>query len=157
MTGLLPLNAVEFESGDSLLFYGDSLPMRVLEEGAFEALLQAAQPDLNLTIRSFANTGDQVHWRLRPDGFTNHLKFLMEKWPANRVILCFGMNESFAGDAGLAKFEADLHGFLDSLQKRHPRGEFLLVSPTAAEDTGNPDLPHADERNADIERYAAIV
>lgn len=154
---LLPVEAIEFKKGDTLLFYGDSFPLRLQEEGSFEAYLQASHPDLELKVRSFANTGDQVHWRLRPEDFTNHLKMLVQKWPADLVILSFGMNESFSGGAGLKEFSSNLSTLLESLIDRHPGAEFVFLSPIAAEDIGNPLLPDAGERNGEIRQYADAI
>ena len=92
---------LELRKGDRILFYGSSFIERLQGHGLFEASLQLAHPEKDLELRSLAWTGDEVGYRLRPERYVNHLKKLLEKWPANVVILGFGGNESFAGNAEL--------------------------------------------------------
>ena len=91
-------------SGDTVLFYGNSLVERLGEHGELEALVQLAEVGKQLHFRSLAWTGDEVGHRLRPEGYEEHLRALLQKWPAQCVVLGYGMNESFAGAAGLADF-----------------------------------------------------
>ena len=93
------------------MLYGNSFIERLQEDGRFEASLQLAPPGKDLEFRSLAWTGDEVGYRLRPERYVNHLKKLLDQWPANMVILGFGLNESFTGEQGLAKFRADLTGY----------------------------------------------
>ncbi|MDE0577646.1 MAG: hypothetical protein OSB39_11915, partial [Opitutales bacterium] len=95
--GQLAQAGLEFKKGDRILFYGNSFIERLQGHGLLEASLQLAHPEKNLEFRSLAWTGDEVGYRLRPERYVNHLKKLLEKWPANVVILGFGGNESFAG------------------------------------------------------------
>ncbi|HEY1186126.1 MAG TPA: PVC-type heme-binding CxxCH protein, partial [Gemmata sp.] len=76
-------------------------------------------------------------------------------------MLCFfGFNESFAGKDGVEKFKADYEKFLDEYAKKYPRDDagspprFVLVSPIAFETTGDPLMPNAAARNADLKLYA---
>ena len=90
------LAQVEFNKGDRILLYGNSFVERLQEDGRFEASLQLAHPEKALQFRSLAWTGDEVGYRLRPERYVNHLKKLLDQWPANMVILGFGLNESLS-------------------------------------------------------------
>ena len=65
---------VTFHAGDTVLFYGNSMVERWCEQGELEALVQLAHPELKLHFRSLAWTGDEVGYRLRPEGYEEHMK-----------------------------------------------------------------------------------
>ncbi|MEK0446114.1 MAG: hypothetical protein RLZZ399_1435 [Verrucomicrobiota bacterium] len=148
---------MEFANGDTVLFYGNSLVERLCEHGEMEAWVQLAHPDKRLHFRSLAWTGDEAGYRLRPEGYVEHLKNLLEKWPARVVVTGFGMNESFAGAEGLAEFESQLGFFLKELQRLHPGAQRVLLTPTAVDARVCPQGVDAAKRNADLALYAAAV
>jgi lysophospholipase L1-like esterase len=148
---------LQFKKGDRILLYGNSFVERLQEDGRFEASLQLAHPDKKLEFRSLAWTGDEVGYRLRPERYVNHLKKLLAEWPANFVILGFGMNESFGGDAGLDEFQSDLNGYLDEMERRHPGSKIVLLSPIAPEDVSNPHYPDTDKRNSELRKYVGVM
>ena len=158
LLGLLALATaraeVVFHEGDTVLFYGNSMVERLCEQGELEALVQLAHPELKLHFRSLAWTGDEVGYRLRPEGYEEHMKSLLKQWPAKVVIVGFGMNEAFAGAAGLADFRKQLDTYLDQLARLHPGAQFVLLSPTAVEDWPSVD---ASARNRDVEKYAQAI
>ncbi|MFT5241823.1 MAG: hypothetical protein ACI9X0_002811, partial [Kiritimatiellia bacterium] len=132
------------------VFYGGSFISRLQETGYLEAYLQAAEPDARRQYRSLAYSGDQVHYRSRAAKFGTHLNMLLEQWKADRVVMCFGQNESFAGDAGLPAFKQHLSRYLELIRQRHPDSELILVSPIAEE--------RADPmRNTVITHYATAM
>ncbi len=146
---------VTLQAGDTILFYGNSMMERLGEQGELEALVQLAQPDKKLHFRSFAWTGDEAGYRLRPEGYGEHMKSLLKQWPARVVLVGFGMNEAFAGAAGLADFRAHLGGYLDQLGRFHPGAKFVLLAPTAVEPGGQG--PDAAARNRDVASYAQVI
>mgnify|MGYP001437611110 CR=1 FL=1 len=157
---LLALQAhaeLQFQKGDRILLYGNSFVERMQEDGRFEASLQLAHPDKKLEFRSLAWTGDEVGYRLRPERYVNHLKKLLAEWPANFLILGFGMNESFGGDSGLDEFQSDLNGYLDEMERRHPGSKIVLLSPIAVEKLPNPHYPDQDKRNAELRKYVKAM
>ena len=95
--------------------------------------------------------------RLRPERYVNHLKKLLEKWPANMVILGFGQNESFLGASGVARFQHDLVGYLEEVSRRHAGAKIVLVSPIATEYKENANYPDVVRRNAEIKLYAEVM
>lgn len=148
---------VSVEKEGLTVFYGNSFVERQLEDGTLEALLQAVSTGKNLRFRSLAYTGDEVGFQIRPERFADHLGYITHQLPCERVILCYGMNESFAGAAGLDAFKKALDINLDIITDRHPGSEYILVSPTAVEETPGTAFPDAEKRNADIAVYTAAL
>ncbi len=144
-----------FGSGDTVLFYGNSLVERLCEHGELEALVQLAEVDKKLHFRSVAWTGDEVGHRLRPEGYEEHLRSLLREWPAQWVVLGYGMNESFGGAAGLADFKAQLGAHLDQVARLHPGARLVLLGPTAVEEGGQG--PEVAGRNRDLADYSAVL
>lgn len=145
---------VPLQKDDTILFYGDSLVERLIEHGELEAQLHLAHPDKNLRLRSLAWTGDEVGYRLRPDGFAEHLKMLLAKWPANLVVIGFGMNDSFAGQRGLAEFQRQFETYLREITRRHPKAKLVLLSPISVEPGGPADT---EARNLDLAAYTETI
>ena len=146
---------VALQKDDTILFYGNSMVERLGEHGELEALVQLAQADKKLHFRSFAWTGDEVGYRLRPEGYEEYMKALLKQWPAKVVIAGFGMNEAFAGAAGLADFRAQLGAYLDQLARLHPGAKLVLLTPTAVEEGGQGT--DAAARNREVAAYAQVI
>ena len=130
-SGMEKLAAAE----STILFYGNSMVERLLEQGELEARLQIAMPDADLKIRSLAWTGDEVGDRLRLEGYAKHMKNLLALWPAKTIVLGYGLNESFAGKAGLEDFRKQYAVHLDQLSRIHPGARFVLLSPISPENS----------------------
>ncbi|MGB0581845.1 MAG: DUF7133 domain-containing protein, partial [Limisphaerales bacterium] len=145
------------KSGGVTIFYGNSMVERLQEEGTLEALLQAAESGKRLQIRSLAYTGDEVGFRIRPEKFGDHLGFIAGQLPADRVVMCFGMNEAFAGSLGTEKFMKALEIYLSVIKDRHSQAELILVSPTAVEDVETGRFPDAAQRNEVIADYCQNI
>ncbi len=155
---LVPAGAraeIAFQPDDTVLFYGNSMVERLGEQGELEALIQLAHPDQKLHFRSLAWTGDEVGYRLRPEGYEEYMKLLLKEWPAKVVIVGFGMNEAFEGAAGLADFRTQLGGYLNQIVRLHPDAKLVLLSPTAVERGGQ--VPDVDVRNRDVVAYAQVI
>ncbi|WP_414660946.1 PVC-type heme-binding CxxCH protein [Horticoccus sp. 23ND18S-11] len=141
-------------AGDGILFYGNAVVERLLESGDLEARVQLAYPDKKIRIRSLAWTGDEVGHRLRPEGYVEHLKSLLAAWPAQVVVLGYGMNESFAGAAGLPAFRAQYQIHLREIARLHPGSRLVLLAPIAVEERS---APNAAGRNRDVAAYADAI
>jgi azurin/glucose/arabinose dehydrogenase len=149
--------ALSFSSlpeNDAFLFYGNSLVERLMEGGELEACLQLAHPQSAVLVRSLAWTGDEVGYRLRPEGYAEHMKSLLAKWPAKTVVIGFGNNESFAGEAGLAQFKKDWTVYLREINRLHPDARLVLLSPVAARSGGDTSLA---ERNRQVLAYSKVT
>ncbi|MDP7050485.1 MAG: HEAT repeat domain-containing protein [Verrucomicrobiota bacterium] len=157
--------------GDHVVFIGNTFAVRMGIFGHFETFLHCRFPEHKLTVRNLGWPADEItrldrplvdqtignrKWggsesllMPRPKGFGNLHKQLKNQ-KADLILACFGMNESFAGESGLAKFEADLDAFVRDLQAQRfnertpPR--IVLVSPIAHEQGGQ-------ARNANLAQY----
>lgn len=155
-----------FAKGDRLVIAGNTFAERLALYGYVEAGLRTARPELELTVRNLGWSADEVDLMPRPrnfGSFTDHLRWNRP----NVVLLCYGMNESFAGEAGLAAWRTRLSQFLADLEAVDFGGNapaWVLVSPIAHEDHGRFDArtayPNGDAvtaRNALLERYTQVM
>ncbi len=146
-----PAPSVTSPAGDNtILFYGNSMIERLLEQGELEARLQIAQPQAMLKVRSLAWTGDEVGNRLRLEGYAKHMKNLIAEWPAKTIVLGYGLNESFAGEAGMKDFREQYATHLNQLGRTHPGARFVLLSPIAIEGA-------SEARQASVEQYSKAI
>lgn len=148
---------IPFQQDDIVLFYGNSMVERLLEHGELEAMVQLAQPGKNLHFRSLAWTGDEVGNRLRAEGYAAHMKELLAAWPAKVVVVGYGMNEAFAGAAGLSAFRTQLTGYLDQLARLHPGAKLVVLSPTAVEKSTLDRQLDVAARIADVALYSVVL
>ena len=146
---------ISLKHDDTLVFHGNSLVERLLEQGELQAWIHLADTNRPLHFRSFAWTGDEVGHRLRAEGYADHMKSLLALWPAKVVVVGFGMDESFAGAKGLPEFRSQLEVLLGQLERIHLGSRLVVLSPTAVE-AGHPG-PDASARNADIAGYAEVL
>ena len=144
---------IQFKEGDRIILYGNSFIERMQQNGFFEATLQLANPGKNIELRSLAWTGDELGYRLRPERYVNHLKNLLDLWPADHVILGFGLYESFSGSSGIKKFKEDLNGYLNEMERRHREAKIIILSPIATENLKHPHFPDSKKRNKEIKAY----
>ncbi len=159
---LLPLTSthitraeIPLQDGDYIIFHGNSMVERLLEQGELAGVVQLANPSRKLHFRSFAWTGDEVGHRLRAEGYADHMKSLLQLWPAKVVVVGYGMNEAFSGPTGLKDFRAQLGVLLDQLSRLHAGAKVVLLSPTAVEPGGQG--PEATQRNRDVALYAQAI
>ena len=149
--------SIQFNKGDRILLYGNSFIERMQQNGFLEATIQLANPGKKIEMRSLAWTGDELGYRLRPERYVNHLKKLLELWPANHVILGFGLYESFAGASGIKKFKEDLSGYLNEIERRHPNAKIIILSPIATENLNHSHFPNSKKRNNEIKSYSDVM
>jgi uncharacterized cupredoxin-like copper-binding protein len=142
--------AIPMEAGATLLFYGNSTVERLLENGELEARIQLGNPHKKLRVRSLAWTGDEVGHRLRPEGYAQHMKNLLEQWPAQVVVLGYGMNESFAGEAGVQEFGSLYRIHVEQLKKSHPNAVWVFLSPCALEQA-------TPQRQLELAAYSKVI
>lgn len=150
----------QFQANDNVSLIGGTLAERMQYVGHFEALLHANHPDLNLSFRDLGFSADEVSFRPRslnfgePDQHLTHSK-------SDVVFAFFGFNESFKGEAGLEKFEADLREFVQHTLKQKYNGtsapRLVLFTPIPHEDLDNPNLPDGSANNANIAIYSQVI
>jgi hypothetical protein len=124
------------ERGDRIVFVGNTFAERLQLFPHFEALLTTLQPDDSLTFRNLGWSADEVTLQPRPLNFGDMHTHLREQ-EADVIFAAFGMNESFAGEAGLADFRVALDTLLQSMQAKQYNGRsaprIVLISPIAHE------------------------
>src|SRR5438552_2309680 len=108
--------------GDRIVFLGGTLVERDAEYGYFETALILHYRDVNFTFRNLGWSGDTVWGEARAgfgtqkDGYANLLKQVNECKPTI-LLINYGMNESFAGEAGLPHFVEGYDALLDDMAK----------------------------------------
>ena len=144
---------------DHVVLIGNTFAVRMGIFGHFETFLHCKFPKHKLVVRNLGWPADEITRSRggvlmpRPTGFGNlHEQLTSQK--ADLIFACFGLNESFAGEAGLKKFERDLDTFLTELQAGEFNGKtpprIVLISPIAAEQDIN-------NRNTNLAAYTSVM
>ena len=166
---------LELRPHDHVVIVGNTLAERMQYFGHFETLLHSRFPRHELYVRNLGWSADELTIRLRSQGFRDHGNNLADHAP-DVVVAMFGFNESFAGQAGLARFEADLTAFIKdpySIDRYRPQAaererkdgdtaekpvrQVVLVSPIAHENLKRPGLPDGSANNANIALYTEAM
>ena len=159
----LPLHAespaLKLTDGDRVLFVGPTVVERDSQYGYFETLLNARFPAANFTFRNFGWSGDTVWGEARAefgtpkDGYKRLVDEVSEAKPTV-LLLAYGVNESFEGEAGLGRFIEQYGVLLDDLGKTGAR--VWLIGPGRLEDLGSP-LPDPAEHNKQVKVYSDAI
>lgn len=152
---------VELRDGDRVALVGDSFFEREYRFGLIETALTLAHPDKRLTFRNLGWSGDTVWGEARAyfgepkEGYAELTKNVALAEPT-LLLVAYGANESFGGDAKLAAFLAQYRTLLDDLRERTPR--IVLLTPLPPDASTSP-LPAAalEARRAAVARYAEAV
>jgi lysophospholipase L1-like esterase len=151
---------LELKKGERLAFVGNSLGERMNLYGHFEALLHSRFPEKELAVRNFCRPADEVALRQRPNDYTK-LDDPLEVFAPDTFFCFFGYNESFAGPAGAEKFKTDYESFMADYRKAYGKDgkalRFVLVSPIAFENTGNPLQPDGATENQNLRLYSGAA
>jgi lysophospholipase L1-like esterase len=145
---------------DRVALVGNTLAERQMLFNHFEALLLARFPDLELTVRNLGWSGDTPSLQPRPLNFGDAATHLTAQ-KADVIVGFFGLNESFAGEAGVAAFERELEAWVTLHRAARYNGraapQLVLVSPIAHERL--PRLVHVDAeaRNRELARYTEVM
>ncbi|MEM9016717.1 MAG: SGNH/GDSL hydrolase family protein, partial [Verrucomicrobiota bacterium] len=146
------------EKGDRIAFIGNTLTERAGQFGYFESMVYQAHPELELTIRNFSWSADEITLQPRPDNFASVAQHLTREG-IDVVFAAFGFNESFRGEDGLSDFRDELAVYLQNLKASLFNGEtgprVVLISPIASENIEG--VPAADENNDRIELYVQAM
>jgi lysophospholipase L1-like esterase len=145
--------------GDRIVFLGGTLVERDQTFGYFEVNLLRQFAGVNFTFRNLGWSGDTVWGEARvgfgtqKEGYANLIKQVDECKPTI-LLVNYGMNESFEGEAGLAHFVEGYNALLDDLAKTGAK--VWLISPNRHEDLGRP-LPDPGMHNLQIKLYADAI
>src|SRR5262245_55477280 len=150
-----PAAKLTFNKGDRVVFMGGTFVEREAEFGYIEAALQARFPELGLVFRNLGYAADEVDVQPRPLNFATDHDLLTEA-KADVIFLCYGMMESFRGEAGVERFTKGLQKLIDSYTGRKYNGKspprLVLVSPIAHERLGG-ELPDPTAHNMNLRLY----
>jgi lysophospholipase L1-like esterase/uncharacterized cupredoxin-like copper-binding protein len=146
------------KKGDRIALVGNTLLDRAQEFGNFEALVQLAHPQLQLVVRHFAWSADEVDLQPRPENFATVAQHLTRE-KMDVVIAAFGFNESFGGVEKLGEFKIRLARWVEETKSSAFNGatgpRLVLLSPTANENV--PGVPAADLNNARLAAYTQAM
>ena len=147
------------QPGDRIAVVGNTFADQLRMHGYLETLLLQRSEGKPVSIRHLGWAGDMLTARDRPTGFpTEESELIAHK--TDVLIACFGMGESFKGEAGLAGFRRDLEGFIDSHQGKQYNGKtdvrLILISPIAYEDLGSLS-PALEKRNQELAAYTKVM
>jgi len=152
--------ALQLKKGDHIAIIGNATADRMQHDNWFETLLHARYPDHNLVVRNLAVAGDEVALRMRSDNFGSPDEWLT-KTKADIIFAFFGFNESFAGEAGLEQFKANLDKYLKETKGKNYSGKgtprIVLVSPLAAEKHQDANFADPAETNKRLALYSAAM
>jgi lysophospholipase L1-like esterase len=145
---------------DRVVLVGNTLAERQLLFNHFEASLLARLPTLELTVRNLGWSGDTPSLQPRPLNFGDAAAHLTAQ-KADVIIAFFGLNESFAGEAGLAAFERELEAWVTQQRAARYNGRdaprLVLVSPIAHERLKHLVHVDAEARNRELARYTEAM
>ena len=130
---------LNLKEGDRIVLIGNTFADQMRLYNYLETLLTSQANVKGLTFRNLAWSGDTLNLQPRPLNFgslDDHLK----QQKADVIIACFGMNESFDGQAGLKAYTEHWEQFLKHLASQKFNGasapRVVMVSPIAHENMG---------------------
>ncbi len=149
-------NPFQFQQDDVVAVYGNGLADRMQHDPWVETVLQHHLKGLNVSFRNMSFSGDKVNERPRSKGFTNDAQYLQHVGP-DVVFTFYGYNASFDGPAKADAYRAELVKLVQRYRAlRKEKGvdaRFVLFSPIAAENTGDPNLPDGVTLNTNLAAY----
>lgn len=147
-----------FREGDHVVLIGGGLADRMQHDGWLESLLQPELLGLDVVFRNQGYTGDRIDHRPRNQGFLSSDEYLTLS-RATVVVAMFGYNASFDDDP--SGFKDAVTTWVEHTQAQDYSGggapRIVLVSPSAAEDLGDPNLADASALNRRLARTAAAM
>lgn len=157
--GADPSTPFELVDGDRVVLLGGTFIERDGQFGYLETALTTAWPDRKLTFRNLGWSGDTVWAESRgifdpaQVGYNRMLELVKELKPT-LIILAYGQNESFAGEAGIGKFVTQYDKLCDDLVATGARLAFM--TPPKFERPPTP-LPDASRHNGSLAKYSAAI
>ncbi len=146
--------------GDIVAFVGNTFVERDHRDGYLELALTLSAPDANVAFRNLGWSGDTVDGRARryfgstEEGY-KHLLDHLDAVKPSVIIVCYGTNEAFDGEAGRAEFLSAYAKLLDDLRQRTER--ILLISPPPLEPASSPAPTVGERVNKEIATQSAAI
>jgi lysophospholipase L1-like esterase len=148
-----------FRDGDRVVLLGAAFIERLQMHGYLETALTAGLADRQITFRNLGWSGDTVWgdaravFGTRADGRRRQLRDVILCRPTV-LIVCYGENEAWEGDAGLESFRRGLNELMDELASLEAR--WLLLGPRKHDHLG-PPLPDPAPYNAMLRKYNDVT
>lgn len=153
------VRAAPIQDGDRIAIVGNTFADQLRNHGYLETLLLHEFADDPIAMRNLGWGGDTLTARDRPTNFPTEESTLNDH-ETDVIIACFGMGESFAGEAGIENFRKDLRAFIESHQGKQYNGHsdvrLILLSPIAYENLGEL-TPNWKSRNRDLNTYTQAM
>lgn len=157
----------ELKDGDKVVWLGSTLIEREQRYGYWETALTARWPDRNITFRNLGWSGDNVYGEARlafditkPElGLKRMVDLTLAEKPTV-IFICYGTNESFEGEAGLAKFEKGYEKLLDELKPAKARIVLMTPTPYFESRKGSENSfseREAKKRNKRLAEYCSVI
>lgn len=152
-------STLELRDGDRIALLGGTFIERAQMYGYFELALQIANPDKHLAVRNLGWSGDEAtgisraRFGNQQEGY-NHLMNSVDLVKPSVILVGYGTNEAFQGEAGLEAFKSNYTKLLDDLKKRTER--IVLITPPEMEKHPAP-LPDPAEYNANVKLYQKAI
>tara|TARA_R110002095_G_scaffold106802_1_gene93487 strand:- start:3855 stop:5126 length:1272 start_codon:yes stop_codon:yes gene_type:complete len=147
------------QEGDRVVLIGNTFADQLRLNNYLETLLTSQAAEKHITFRNLAWSGDTINLRPRPLNFGS-LDDHLRQQKADVIIACFGMNESFAGQAGLKEYAENWEKFLKHLLAQQYNGvsapRVVMISPIAHENVG-PPFPDPAEHNQSLSEYTRTM
>jgi len=151
--------AIELKDGDRVVLIGSTLIEREQESSYLETWLTVRSPGRGIVFRNLGWSGDTVEGVSRGEslgpgaGFRQLVDHVVALKPTV-IVLGYGANESFGGQAGLPAFRLGLGRLWDELARTGAR--FVVLTPNRQENLP-PPLPDPTAHNADLESYGSAL
>jgi lysophospholipase L1-like esterase len=152
-------NSWSFRDGDRVALIGGTFIEREQRYGYLETALTIANPDKTITFRNLGWSGDTVGGVSRsgfdpPEAGFKQLVDQVNAVKPTVIVVGYGANEAFAGEAGLDAFVKGYERLIDALTPLKAR--FLFLAPLRQENLGSP-LPDPAGHNEDLRRYSNAI
>ena len=152
-------DGLELRDGDRIVLLGNTLIERAQIYGYLETMLTIGNPGLGLTFRNIGWSADNVfgHSRAVFDAAAKGFGKLRKQVAAAKptvLIIGYGSNAAYDGEAALPAFVAGYKRLLDALAETGAR--MVLLSPVRLEKM-KPPLPDPARQNENLTLYTAAI
>ncbi|MEC9349627.1 MAG: SGNH/GDSL hydrolase family protein, partial [Planctomycetota bacterium] len=152
-------DGLELRDGDRIVLLGNTLIERAQIYGYLETMLTIGNPGMGLTFRNIGWSADNVFGHSRAvfdaaaKGFGKLRKQVADAKPTV-LIIGYGSNAAYDGEAALPAFVAGYKRLLDALAETGAR--MALLSPVRLEKM-EPPLPDPARQNENLTLYTAAI
>jgi hypothetical protein len=157
----LPAGEFQFKDGDRVALVGSTLIEREQKYGYWELAITTRHHDKNIIFRNLGWSGDTVWGESRvgfdldnPQKGFERLRDAVLAVKPTVIIVGYGTNESFAGEAGLPRFKEGMNKLLDAVAPTKAR--IILLAPLPPLKTPS-RFPEFNERTKKVAMYRDAI